>query len=298
MGDDRESVHKFDGTGFQVWKATIEAVMLDKEIMSAVLLGRPIKPQGADAAQMKVIEKAQEKYDKDNNKAKSLILRSLSRNIAEEVISCPTAKEIWERLLEIQQQRNKLNKGNLKREFHSAHMHYKERMASYFSRIEGLQRSLIDVGVDYDDEAFIDKIITSLPERYSSFMTIWNTMDSTKQTKSNLLSCLLSEERQIDCFEKQKQHVYNEALYTDARASNGRGRGIVRGRGGGRGRGRGAHYNVEKTNEGNGLIIYISAATILFTACILGIIYQYKKMINRKVTNNGGVSTVHFERES
>lgn len=178
--DKQCSISKFNGIDFPVWSLQMQSFLAAKDL-DAVLTA--VKTETNKAV-----------FEAIDKKAKSYLLMSLDNQHVKLVLSCSTAKEIWDRLSAIHKQKSSTSKIVLQTQFFDARMNQGEKVAEYISRIEYLASQLKDAGEEVKDSTLVGKIVSGLPETYSSFMSSWMGMDAANMTLNNLLPRLMAEE--------------------------------------------------------------------------------------------------------
>lgn len=102
------SVKRFDGKNYQSWKFQITTVLTASEIFD-VVDGTRTKPPDAEevnAGRMKT-------WIKDNAKATAIIASAMEDEQVMSVLVCGTAKEMWDKLATMHEQKSAANIGAL-----------------------------------------------------------------------------------------------------------------------------------------------------------------------------------------
>lgn len=180
-----------------------------------------------------------ERYLKDDDKVKSLIISALDNKHAKIVLRFKSSKEMWEKLCATHEQRSSANRIALQSEFFELRMKNDESVADYIARAEYVQGKLLDIDVKIDDETLIGKVISGLPRRYMNFVTTWGNLDPKNHTIIELHARLTAEETMHNSY--RTKQVEN-AMFSDGR---GRGRGF-------RNKGRGAYRGGRGARGGRG----------------------------------------------
>mgnify|MGYP000992362219 CR=1 FL=1 len=172
-------VKKFDGTDYEVWSTLVEAVLVAKGLDSTIT-------EEGDAGDAKWLQK--------DKSARALILLALEPEMVKLVLSCSTAKQVWERLKTVHSQKSESCKMLLQKEFYDVKMEPGTKMSEYVAKIEFIARRLRDIGVTLDDDTVISKIVSGLAQDYKHFMSNWMSTPKEERTYVNLLPRLLAEE--------------------------------------------------------------------------------------------------------
>lgn len=186
------SVKRFDGKNYQPWKFQITAVLTASEIFDVVdgARTRPPDAEGANAGRMKT-------WIKDNAKATAIIASAMEDEQVMSVLVCGTAKEMWDKLATMHEQKSAANVGALTQRFYSYKMSPTDSVIQHVSTVQNMARQLIDLGETVSEAAVIAKILSSLTTRFSVFKTAWDSVDPERQTVANLLERLIREDQNL-----------------------------------------------------------------------------------------------------
>lgn len=192
MSDDNllKTVKKFDGSNFQAWKFRLNTILV-AHAMQDVVNGTRAMP--ADAG-----SDAGKKWVKDNAKAMCFMSSSVKDSQLECLLNCTTAKEMWDKLCRIHEQKSEANKLLLLQKFHGYRMDLNESVVQHVSCIQNMATQLTDVGEAVSDAAIIAKVLGSLPSRYNALQTAWDSVPVENQSLENLLERLIKEEKKLE----------------------------------------------------------------------------------------------------
>lgn len=200
---DKISVFKFDGSDFSVWKAQIEALLTARGHAGPLKSLRPRNSTDAAEQAQKLVLQAE--WDEHNRQARSLLLLSLDNKHAKLVLQCNTAREIWSRLISLNEQRSASNKIILQKEFFEINMGQDEVIQDYVGRAEYIYGQLKDIGVkSIDESTLVSKIVSGLSKRYLNFISNWSSVETGKETLDNLLPKLMAEEQLLNKFNPKR----------------------------------------------------------------------------------------------
>ncbi|UYV63121.1 hypothetical protein LAZ67_2003211 [Cordylochernes scorpioides] len=121
----------------------------------------------------------------------------------EHLITCDTAQKQWTGLKSIYEQRSTTSLLAIQQQFYSYKMNEKDAMSKHISKIEGLIKQFCELGEKVSEAAFMAKVLGSLPSKYAHFLTAWDSVTQTEQTKENLIARLLQEEIRLDQKDQQ-----------------------------------------------------------------------------------------------
>lgn len=169
----------FTGKDFPVWKMVLILFLSTKSLKQYVTCKPDIK--------------APEEVAKDEQ-ALTHIARSLDLKQARLILGCKHAKDAWDKLFQVHEQKSEASKIGLRRQFFAMKMEKDEGVADYVSRVEYLRSQLEDVQMPVAEATVVAKIFSGLPPSYKSFCTQWGGSTSLQQRVSFLLGRLLEEE--------------------------------------------------------------------------------------------------------
>lgn len=180
-------IKKFDGTRFEVWTTLMEAVLTARKLK--YVLDSDMDSRGDET---KI-----NKFKADDEQARATLLLSLDTKMVVLVLTCKTAKEIWNRLKEVHSQQSVSCKMMLYQQFYNIKMQPEMAISTYVAETELIVRKLHDVGVILDDDTLIGKIVSGLTPDFRHFMTNWMGTPEKERTYANLLPRLMAEETML-----------------------------------------------------------------------------------------------------
>jgi hypothetical protein len=193
--DFSKQVIKFDGSNFQAWKFQVRAILVAYGIHD-VVTGSRIVPEDLTGNDGK-------KWIVDNAKAMVVLSSTMTCSQLENLITCETALDMWNKLTLIHEQKSESNKLTLMQKFHEYRMDSCDSVIQHITKIQNMARHLNDVGERVSDVAIMAKILGSLPQKYGALVTAWDSVDSDKQIISNLQERLLKEERRLQVSDEE-----------------------------------------------------------------------------------------------
>lgn len=193
---------RFEGQDFISWKTQVLAYLDWQAKADVVNKSKPRRyasnAVGITEADRLLREQEIELYDANDKYVKTLLLVCLGAKQVRSVLQCKSAKEIWDKLSSINEQKSTANRLQLQKEFSNLKFDDKESLNDYISRAEGLQGQLQDIGVKHIDEATLCcQIVCGLPDSYRGFMSTWANLDQDKQVISELIARLGAEEQLV-----------------------------------------------------------------------------------------------------
>ncbi|KMQ86283.1 retrovirus-related pol polyprotein from transposon tnt 1-94 [Lasius niger] len=143
------------------------------------------------------------KYKKDEARAKLLISSAIDYSQLEYLVTCATAKDMWQKLSAIHERKSTSNKLVLMQHFHEYKMAQNDSVAQHFSKVENMARQLKDVGELVSDTSIMAKILGSLPSKFGALITAWDSVPADSQTLANLQERLLKEESRLTAHDQE-----------------------------------------------------------------------------------------------
>ncbi|KMQ88959.1 putative retrotransposon, partial [Lasius niger] len=186
-------VKRFDGTGYQGWKFQITAVLMANDIFN-VVDGTRVKPanqQGDNGALTKA-------WIRDNAKAMAIIASAMENAQLKSILVCTSAKDMWDRLNRIHEQKSATNKLILTQRFHEYRMCPTDSVVQHCSKVQNMAKQLTDLGEPVSDLTVMAKILASLTTKFSTLQTAWDNVNPERQTIDNLQERLIREESRLD----------------------------------------------------------------------------------------------------
>ena len=114
------------------------------------------------------------------------------------VLACITAKEMWDKLVMIHEQKSTTHKLLLTQRFHEYRMSPTDYVATHVAKVQNMAHQFLDLGENLTDLVIIAKILASLPSKFKSFRSAWNSVAPDRQTIEYLQERLLEEESMLE----------------------------------------------------------------------------------------------------
>ena len=129
-----------------------------------VVLGMRVKPEDLTTATGKV-------WVKDDAKAQFYISSTVESMQQQHIQACDSAKEMWDRLANIHEQRSATHKLLLTQRFHEYRMEPTDTVAVHVSKVQNMARQIVDLGENLPDivENYIYIYILVRTFRYSKW---------------------------------------------------------------------------------------------------------------------------------
>ncbi|KMQ87248.1 copia protein [Lasius niger] len=141
---------------------------------------------------------ARKEWLKENAKAMLLISTSIEDSQLESLLTCATAKAMWDTLSNIYEQKTETNKLILTQKFHEYRMSSSDSVVQHVAKVRNLASALKDVGEVVFDVAIMAKILASLPSKFNALKTAWDSVSPVNQTINSLIERLIKEEVRLN----------------------------------------------------------------------------------------------------
>ncbi|XP_023247713.1 uncharacterized protein LOC111643756 [Copidosoma floridanum] len=189
-------VDKFNGTNFRLWKFQLQNLFVANGI-DGVVTGDRVKPEDLTTADGKA-------WVKEDAKAKFVMSSTMDQEQIDHVLTCTTAKEMWDRLVTIHEQNSATHKLLLIQRFHEYRMDSGDSVAAHVTKVTNMARQLKDLDEGVTEVMIIAKILAGLPTKFRGFRSAWNSVDPTRQTVEYLQQRLLEEESLMEADGEEK----------------------------------------------------------------------------------------------
>lgn len=137
---------------------------------------------GADAAATTSHAASRDKFKRDDALARVLILTNLEPAEQDLVLSFKHAREMWDKLVLLHEQRTATNKSGLQQQFFKYEMGESDTAMQHVAKIVNLASRLKDVGVELPEETVIAKMLSSLIPKYETSQIAWDSVAPACQT--------------------------------------------------------------------------------------------------------------------
>lgn len=183
-------ITKFDGNDYLTWKFQVTQMIMAHGLED-LLDGSNPKPAGENS------KPEVKKWIKDNAKAMSLLSQAIEKKQLQTLITSETAKEMWDGLKNMYDQKSSSSKLLLRQKFHESKMKSNETVIEFVTKIQNLVSQLKDVGEVISDIDVMAKILGTLPSKYNTLVTSWDSVSHENQNIGTLLQRLIKEETKI-----------------------------------------------------------------------------------------------------
>ena len=156
------TVERYDGTNFKLWKMHMQFIFISRDLFSFV------NETNKKLNTMTDFEKSQ--WEKRDKQAIVAIVGSIDSYHKREVINCQTSFEMWTQLQVYHDKQSDECTIALQENYFSCKLGEGDSIAVYISTLQKLHRQLNDLGETISQKSFIAKIRCGLPPSYNPLM--------------------------------------------------------------------------------------------------------------------------------
>ena len=158
------------------------------------------------------------RWRKQNGMVKSLIGTSVPDSVFTQIKSATTAREAWEILKRVNEERTRMVTVELVRKFRNKKCGDTDNVRTHFQELSDLREQLAAIGKAVDDEDFTDTLLASLPSSYSHTCTSINSSArlGAVQLTSAIVQEIVLEEYERRAVSDSKKDSQDEAFAADA----------------------------------------------------------------------------------
>ncbi|XP_027343406.1 uncharacterized protein LOC113855977 [Abrus precatorius] len=187
----------FDGEGYHVWAAKMEAYLEANDLWEAVEEDYELLPLPANPTMAQIKSHKEKKSRK--SKARASLFAAVSSDIFLRIMAMKSAFEVWN-FLKGEYEGNERIKGmkvlNLIREFEVQHMKESETVKEYFDKLLKIANHVRLLGSDFPDSRIVQKVLVTIPERFeATIASLENSKDLSKISLTALMNALQAQEQ-------------------------------------------------------------------------------------------------------
>ncbi|XP_015576935.2 uncharacterized protein LOC107261514 [Ricinus communis] len=187
----------FDGEGYHVWAAKMEAHLKVNNLWEAVEEDYEVLPLPANPTMAQIKTHKEKKSRK--SKARASLFVAVSSNIFIRIMTMKSTFEVWNFLKEEYEGDEKI-KGmkvlNLIREFEVQKMKESETVKEYFDKLLRIANQVRLLGYEFPDSRLVQKILVTIPERFeATIASLENSKDLSKISLAALMNALQAQEQ-------------------------------------------------------------------------------------------------------
>lgn len=182
-------VTKFDGTNFLGWKFQMNALVISHGL-NYIVTGARVMPYSRESEEAKT-------WIKENAKAMFLISSAMEYPKLEGLLVYTTAKEMWDSLKLVYEQKSASNKLMLTQRFHAYVMDPTDTVIQHIARVQNMAMQLLDLGENVSEVTIMAKILASLTSKFNHFQTAWDSVEPDRQKLEYLKERLIQQENRF-----------------------------------------------------------------------------------------------------
>ena len=187
------NVTKLNGANYTNWKRDIEIRLKGVGLWDVVTQDAPAPPVAAEG--QKLPPPANHNYEQKSSTVLQYIYSSCEADQQGLIMDFTTAKDCWDFLKSVYENRTLAHIGRLWSELGSLKMHDDEKMVQYIARVKRVVRELKSVGENVPDTRWTNRLIAGLPRRYSILKVILR--DRSTMAETECITVLLQEETEL-----------------------------------------------------------------------------------------------------
>ena len=198
MDADKTKIEKLRGNeNWSAWKFQLQ-ILLDARDALEVVTGElrdPGEPDDALAgAALTAHNRKRADFKKANKVAKELIVTTVEKKPLQLLLTCDTAKAMWDKLLGVYEQKSETSVSMVQTQFYQYVKELSDDIATHISKVEGIAERLKQLGEPVPDSMVMTKILNTLPSEFNHFASAWESTPKAERTRENLTARLLTEE--------------------------------------------------------------------------------------------------------
>lgn len=191
-------ITKFNGSDYLTWKFEITQLLVAHGLDDLLDGSRP-QPAGEK------ILPAVKAWIKENAKALSLMSSAMEKKQVLSLITCTTAKEMWDSLRNMYDHKSASSRLLLRQKFHESKMNSNESVIQYATTIQNLACQLKQAGEAISEVDIMAKILGTLSSKYNTLVTAWDSVPFENQTVGLLLERLIKEEARLSTDDEKSE---------------------------------------------------------------------------------------------
>lgn len=193
-----------------LWKFEIRVLISASGSMDVVrgTLLKPERGNAGDAEATATYEKKLEKWNKLDSSAQKIIVQTVSRQCMLHIINCQTAKEMWDKLHSIYENKSETSKHCLQQKWYSLKKETADDISIHIAKINDLACRLNIAGEPVTESSTMTKILMTLPPAYQSFIEAWESTSEAERTLVNLTARLTTKELRMNATENNSDSAF------------------------------------------------------------------------------------------
>ena len=185
--DTKLSMAKFNGQNYHLWKFKMEALLIERGVWDAIDIARP--GEGSSSG----TDTASTTWKRQDQRARSAIILSITDDQLMHIHGCKTAKEAWDKLKAVHEKQGVANRHYMRRRFLTLRMEGNS-MQDHLNRLKRLVGELAAIGAPVSNEDQVYTLLASLPDSYEHLIVALESTADDNLTLEFVSSRLLQEE--------------------------------------------------------------------------------------------------------
>nr|XP_034195352.1 uncharacterized protein LOC117611517 [Osmia lignaria] len=159
-----------------------------------------------------------QKFLKADKTARRLIVTSVEKKPLDLLLSCTTAREMWEKLNAVYDMKSDENLSIVQKQFFDFKWDSGESVSHNLANVEQLTTKMKSLGGAVSGSMILTRILSILPKKFNHFHSAWDSVEDRKKTLENLTARLMTEE--VRTQEQDSSGDMAVALLMKRRSSN------------------------------------------------------------------------------
>lgn len=181
---------KLDGNNYQLWKFGVTFALKAKGLTCYIDDTEPEPNKETELEKWK-------KWDKAISQAAVILIGSVEKSMFPYLINCSTPKQIWDKLAALYADSSEDTKHNAWQQYYDFHIKEGESVALQIEQFENICRKLADANEKLSDASIETKLLSSLPQKFSTFRMAWECTPKAERKKDALIARLIREEKRL-----------------------------------------------------------------------------------------------------
>lgn len=189
--EDKISIRKLKAPeDYQVWKFQIDICLKAKDLFKLVDPGHTNTDTGSTSKSESKTATTSADYDVKDAQVQRLIIKNIDENLLIHIMDCTSGKDMYNKLKFLFQQTTAQQKVTLATELFAFKYEESKTAAENIARLTNISFRLKNIGQEVPPEMILAKILSSLPSKFESFRSAWDSTVETERTIENLVARL------------------------------------------------------------------------------------------------------------
>lgn len=202
---------KLDGQNFPMWKFGL-TLLLESQGLTEFIDGSTVEPNRTEHPDDWA------RWKKSRSKAAVIIMCSVEQALHVNLINCDTPDKMWTKLNLLYGTTSEDEKQSAWQKFYEFRIKEGESIVTKLEAFESLCKTLENAGETVSETAVMSKLLSSLPQRFSTFSMAWECTAVNDRTKDNLIARIIREDKRQN--DSETTSSVSEALSVKASASD------------------------------------------------------------------------------